>query len=123
MRPSSRDRTAKPQAIATATRRPAPAAAEVLGTKALQYVALAGYLFVLGFPLLWLVSASFKSSRELNSLGANLIPREWVFTNYVDALERQNLINSIGNSLIVARVHHDPHDAARRCRWPTRWRG
>lgn len=72
------------------------------GTKVLQYVALSIYLFVLGFPLVWLVSASFKSSRELNSLGTSLIPREWVFTNYVDALERQNLINSIGNSLIVA---------------------
>jgi multiple sugar transport system permease protein len=71
-------------------------------TRVLQYLALSVYLFVLGFPLVWLVSASFKSSRELNSLGANLIPREWVFTNYIDALERQNLINSIGNSLIVA---------------------
>jgi multiple sugar transport system permease protein len=65
-------------------------------------VALSVYLFVLGFPLVWLVSASFKSSRELNSLGTSLIPREWVFTNYLTALERQNLINSIGNSLIVA---------------------
>jgi multiple sugar transport system permease protein len=71
-------------------------------TKVLQYLALAVYLFVLGFPLLWLVSASFKSSRELNSLGTSLIPREWVLTNYVNALERQNLIASIGNSLIVA---------------------
>ncbi|WP_082541314.1 carbohydrate ABC transporter permease [Microbacterium sp. Root166] len=67
-----------------------------------QYLALSVYLFVLGFPLVWLMSASFKSSRELNSLDANLIPREWVWDNYVNALERQNLINSIGNSLIVA---------------------
>jgi multiple sugar transport system permease protein len=67
-----------------------------------QYLALSVYLFVLGFPLVWLMSASFKSSRELNSLDANLIPREWVWDNYVNALERQNLVNSIGNSLIVA---------------------
>ena len=38
------------------------------GTKALQYVALPVYIFFLGFPLLWLLSASFKSSQELNSL-------------------------------------------------------
>ncbi|WP_169580848.1 MULTISPECIES: carbohydrate ABC transporter permease [Microbacterium] len=71
-------------------------------TKAFQYLALSIYLFVLGFPLVWLLSASFKSSRELNSLGANLLPREWVFTNYLTALERQSLVTSIGNSLIVA---------------------
>ena len=71
-------------------------------TKAFQYLALLVYLFVLGFPLLWLVSASFKSSRELNSLGTSLIPREFVWENYINALERQNLIASIGNSLIVA---------------------
>jgi multiple sugar transport system permease protein len=71
-------------------------------TKALQYLALLAYLFVLGFPLLWLVSASFKSSRELNSLGTSLIPREFVWENYINALERQNLVASIGNSLLVA---------------------
>ena len=71
-------------------------------TKTLQYLALLAYIFVLGFPLLWLVSASFKSSRELNSLGTSLIPQEWVLSNYINALERQNLVASIGNSLIVA---------------------
>ena len=72
------------------------------GVKVFQYLALLAYLFVLGFPLLWLVSASFKSSRELNSLGTSLIPREFVWENYINALERQNLIASIGNSLLVA---------------------
>lgn len=71
---------------------------------ALQYLALAGYLVFLGFPLLWLLSASFKSSSELNSLAVNLLPREWDFTNYVTALDRQNLIQSAGNSLLVSVV-------------------
>ncbi|MEU1972197.1 carbohydrate ABC transporter permease [Microbacterium sp. NPDC019599] len=75
---------------------------KLTGSRVMQYVGLGVYLFFLGFPLVWLLSASFKSSRELNSLSANLIPAEWVFTNYVDALERQNLIQSAGNSLIVA---------------------
>ena len=75
---------------------------KMTGGRALQYVGLSVYLFFLGFPLLWLLSASFKSSRELNSLNANLIPQEWVFTNFTDALARQNLIQSAGNSLIVA---------------------
>lgn len=68
----------------------------------LQYVALVGYLFFLGFPLLWLVSASFKSSRELYSLNVTLLPVEWTFTNFADALERQNLIGSASNSFVVA---------------------
>lgn len=70
--------------------------------RALQYVVLAGFLLFLGFPVLWIISASFKSSAELNSLSANLIPQEWVFTNFTEAMERQNLLVSAGNSLLVA---------------------
>ena len=73
-----------------------------VGVKIGQYVALAAYLLFLGFPLLWLLSASFKSSGELNSLSVNLLPQEWVFSNYGTALERQNLIGSAGNSLLVS---------------------
>lgn len=68
----------------------------------LLYAVLAGYLFFLGFPLLWLLSASFKSSQELNSLTANLIPVNWDFGNYASALDRQNLLTAAGNSLLVA---------------------
>ena len=41
-----------------------------------QYVALAFYIVFLGFPLLWLLSASLKSSGELNSLSVSLIPQD-----------------------------------------------
>lgn len=67
-----------------------------------QYVALVGYILFLGFPLLWLISASVKSSAELNSLSVNLLPREWHWDNYLQALERQGLVHSAWNSLIVA---------------------
>ncbi len=70
----------------------------------LMYLALAGYLIFLGFPLLWLLSASFKSTQELNSLAVNLIPQQWDFTNYISALERQNLITAAGNSILVSIV-------------------
>lgn len=70
--------------------------------RAVQYVLLGGFLLFLGFPVLWIVSASFKSSAELNSLSANLLPQEWVFTNFTEALDRQNLLASAGNSLLVA---------------------
>ncbi|KAA9148467.1 carbohydrate ABC transporter permease [Microbacterium lushaniae] len=70
----------------------------------LMYLALAGYLIFLGFPLLWLLSASFKSTQELNSLAVNLIPQQWDFSNYASALERQNLLTAAGNSIFVAVV-------------------
>ena len=68
----------------------------------LMYTALTVFLIFLGFPLLWLLSASFKSSGELNSLAVNLVPAAWDFSNYSSALERQNLLPAAGNSLMVS---------------------
>ncbi len=67
-----------------------------------QYAALALYILFLGFPLLWLMSASVKSSGELNSLTVSLLPSEWHWENYTEALDKQGLIRSAGNSLVVA---------------------
>lgn len=69
-----------------------------------QYAALGLYIAFLGFPLLWLVSASLKSSGELNSLSVSLIPRELHWDNFSQALERQGLVRSASNSLVVALV-------------------
>ena len=71
-------------------------------TRSAQYAALAGYLLFLGFPLLWLLSASLKSSAELNSLTVSLLPREFSADNYTVALARQGLVRSAGNSAAVA---------------------
>ncbi len=67
-----------------------------------QYAALALYILFLGFPLLWLISASVKSSGELNSLTVSLLPSEWHWDNYTEALNKQGLVRSAANSLIVA---------------------
>src|SRR3712207_4706412 len=69
-----------------------------------QYLALAAYILFLGFPLLWLLSASLKSSGELNSLTVSLIPRDIHWDNYSQAIERQGLVRSAANSLVVALV-------------------
>lgn len=69
-----------------------------------QYVALAFYIVFLGFPLLWLISASVKSSGELNSLTVSLIPQDWHWENYSQALARQGLVRSAWNSVVVALV-------------------
>ncbi|MBE3001261.1 carbohydrate ABC transporter permease [Nocardiopsis sp. HNM0947] len=67
-----------------------------------QYAALACYIVFLGFPLLWLLSASVKSSVELNSLTVSLLPSEWSWDNYTRALARQGLLRSMWNSAVVA---------------------
>lgn len=67
-----------------------------------QYLALIAYILFLGFPLLWLISASVKSSAELNSLTVSLLPSEWHWENFQIALERQGLLRSAANSAIVA---------------------
>jgi multiple sugar transport system permease protein len=72
--------------------------------KSAQYAILFVYVLFLGFPLLWLVSASVKSSGELNSLSANLIPSDFHWQNFTDALDRQGLIRSGANSAVVALV-------------------
>jgi multiple sugar transport system permease protein len=69
-----------------------------------RYVALAAYILFLGFPLLWLISASVKSSAELNSLSVSLVPEEWHWENFAQAIERQGLLRSAWNSLVVALV-------------------
>ena len=55
-------------------------------TRGLQYGALLLYMLFLAFPLLWLLSVSFKGPRELVELHPHLIPQDWTFSNYRDAL-------------------------------------
>jgi multiple sugar transport system permease protein len=67
-----------------------------------QYGLLAGYIVFLGFPLLWMLSVSFKGPRELVELHPSLIPSEPTLENYRIALEDNELIQSAINSLKVA---------------------
>ncbi len=67
-----------------------------------QYVALAGYLVFLGFPLLWLLSSAFKSPRELAAADSGLLPTDPTLQNFGDALVSAGLARSALNSLWVA---------------------
>jgi multiple sugar transport system permease protein len=67
-----------------------------------KYLALGGYLVFLGFPLLWLLSVSFKDSRELASIHPRLIPQHFEWENYRVALVDQGLARSALNSLQTA---------------------
>jgi len=72
------------------------------GVRTLQYIALVGFILFLGFPLLWLVSASIKSSQELAALDMSVLPRQFHWDNYAVALQKQGILRSALNSLIVA---------------------
>ena len=69
-----------------------------------QYVALALYVVFLGFPLLWMLSVSFKGPRELVELYPSFIPSEPTVENYRTALEDNALVQSAVNSLKIAVV-------------------
>ena len=70
--------------------------------KAGQYVVLALYIVFLGFPLLWMLSVSFKGPRELVELHPSFWPSEPTFVNYRLALNDNELIRAAVNSLKIA---------------------
>lgn len=70
--------------------------------RAAQYAMLGLYLLFLGFPLVWLLSTSFKQPQEMVELHPSLIPKHPTLQNYVTAFTEQDLARSAFNSLIVA---------------------
>ncbi len=71
-------------------------------TRAGQYLALGGYVVFLAFPLLWMLSSSFKSPREVGSATSGLLPQEPTLVNFSDAVQRADLVQSAANSARVA---------------------
>jgi multiple sugar transport system permease protein len=65
----------------------------------LQYAALVGFIVFLSFPLLWMLSTSFKGPRELVALVPSLIPVRPTLDNYGVAFGEQDLVRSTANSL------------------------
>ncbi|OUC85968.1 carbohydrate ABC transporter permease [Streptosporangium minutum] len=72
--------------------------------KALRYLALAGYIVFLAFPLVWLLSTALKTPQEMASLDPTWIPRSPTLTNFADAFSEQDLVGSGVRSLVVAVV-------------------
>ncbi|WP_104090621.1 carbohydrate ABC transporter permease [Cryobacterium sp. N19] len=70
--------------------------------RTLQYLALTGYIIFLGFPLLWLLTASFKTPRELSSPTQSFLPESFALDNFVAAVQKADLFTAAGNSLFVA---------------------
>jgi len=67
-----------------------------------QYAALLAYVVFLGFPLVWLASTAFKSTREIALGAAGFLPEAPTIANFGDAIRRANLVDAGWNSLQVA---------------------
>jgi multiple sugar transport system permease protein len=70
--------------------------------RALQYLALMGYLVFLCFPLVWMLSTSFKQPREMLELHPTLVPHNPTLDNFVQAFTEQALVRAAFNSLQVS---------------------
>jgi len=70
--------------------------------RAFQYAALLAYVVFLGFPLVWLASTAFKSTREIALGAAGFLPESPTIANFGDAIRRANLVDAGWNSLQVA---------------------
>ncbi|MFC3451899.1 carbohydrate ABC transporter permease [Amycolatopsis speibonae] len=54
------------------------------------------------FPVLWVVSLSFKTKETLND--GNFIPSEWTWQNYADIFETTEFIRALVNSIGIAII-------------------
>lgn len=72
--------------------------------KAIMYILLIFWTLVNLFPLYWMFTFSLKSNKEI--FGENIIglPKEWLWSNYSDALNVGNMGLYFINSMIVTFV-------------------
>lgn len=63
--------------------------------------ALLLYVVFLGFPLLWMLSTSFKTNPEIYSRLPTLIPRAPTFDHFRTAFTEQELLTGVFNSLKI----------------------
>ena len=68
----------------------------------LQYLAMLGYVVFLGFPLLFLVLTAFKTPQELISATPSFLPQSLNLDNFIQAIDKANLVQAAANSLLVA---------------------
>ena len=62
------------------------------------------YVSFLVFPLLWMLSTSFKPTSEIYSGQPTIFPKQVSVEHYVAVVKQENVLPSIGNSLSVGLV-------------------
>ena len=66
------------------------------------YGLIAIFLFITLFPLLWVLSTSFKPNEEAINFPPKFLPEKITFNNYVFVLTDPNLVRSLINSFVVS---------------------
>ncbi len=70
--------------------------------RAVLWVVLAFFAFLVIFPVLYIVLGSFKENAELLRGGSNIFPSQWVLKNYTDAWEQANFAVYTKNSILLS---------------------
>ncbi|MBE0701451.1 MAG: carbohydrate ABC transporter permease [Acholeplasmataceae bacterium] len=71
-------------------------------TKIITYTFLAIMALVIIIPFYWMLITSLKSAIEVEVFPPTLFPRKLIFYNYVEALERANLLRYFFNTILVS---------------------
>ena len=69
-----------------------------------KHLILALILLIVMFPVYWLVSMSFKNTRELSALPPTMIVQNFTLQNFYNVLVTQNFAQYAWNSLMVAVI-------------------
>ncbi len=69
-----------------------------------KHLILALILLIVLFPVYWLVSMSFKNTRELSALPPTMIVQNFTLQNFYNVLVTQNFAQYAWNSLMVAVI-------------------
>lgn len=54
------------------------------------------------FPFLFILFSSFKTPKDIMAIPPKMLPKEWIFSNYVDAFQIQPLMIYLRNSFIMS---------------------
>ena len=71
-------------------------------TRPLQYAAISLYMIFLAFPLLFLLTTAFKTTREIRDL--DLLPSGFEWQNFRDAIDETRMWTTARNSAQVAVI-------------------
>ena len=58
-------------------------------------------IVLMGFPVYWMITTSFKPKGDILSTDPTLLPRSFTLSNYVEAVTKEGFVRALVNSLIV----------------------
>ncbi|WP_228266089.1 carbohydrate ABC transporter permease [Microlunatus elymi] len=53
------------------------------------------------FPLLWMLSIALKSDTDINQLPPDLLPKEFIWSNFIDGPKQINFLGLLGNTVTI----------------------